>query len=140
MRARKYNKRVEFYQNIEQKDDFAGATFPVTQFIGKSWAQIKTVENNSRLAGLVSSVGLGEISPEKVLVIRVRKRKDLPYNPINQFFKYAGRDYVIQNVNEVDFNNEDIEIIGIAEKIKSTPIINVGENGDFPYVFPLILE
>ena len=57
----------------------------------------------------------------------LRKRNDITYNSVNQYLKYRGFKYIIQNQPfNVGFKDEVIEILAVKEEIKTvTEIIPI---------------
>lgn len=113
MRARKYNKRVAFYQTTTVADGYGG--FTVTDsLIATSWCEIKTVSNNSRYSQRMTDLGITD--PTSAIIIQLRHRNDIEYSAINQYVLYKGIKYIIQNApTNIDFENVDVEIIAIRE-------------------------
>lgn len=118
--ARKYNKRIEIWQTTEVPDGFGGNTINTAK-IGASWAKIKTSANNRTITQRLTDLGI--INQELAIIVTCRKRNDLPYNPINQFLKYRGDQYVIKTVTEKDLGNVEVEIIATREPITNVPVL-----------------
>lgn len=109
MKARKYTKRIAFYQTVAVADTYGGSTVSET-LVATSWANVKTNNNVQRLTDL------GITDPVNTIVINTRDRNDIDYNAVNQYILYRGVKYIIQNATiNVDFNDVDIEIIATRE-------------------------
>ena len=86
MRSRKLSKRIEIWQTSNVSDGFGGNTVAET-LIASSWAEIITLNNTNR------STDIGITSATNTIKIKLRKRKDITYNSINQYIKYRGFKY-----------------------------------------------
>tara|TARA_R110000822_G_scaffold274792_2_gene397079 strand:- start:278 stop:643 length:366 start_codon:yes stop_codon:yes gene_type:complete len=113
MRNRKLSKRIEIWQTSDVPDGFGGGTNTET-LITSSWAEIITLNDTNR------STDIGITSATNTIKVRLRKRKDIHYNSINQFLKYRGSKYIIKNqpIN-VGFRDDVIEIVAVKEELKS---------------------
>jgi SPP1 family predicted phage head-tail adaptor len=112
MRCRKLTKRVEIWQTSNVPNDFGGNSVSET-LITSSWAEVITLNNTNRITDI------GITSATNTIKIRLRKRNDITYNGINQFIKYRGYKYIIQNQPfNVGFRDEVIEIIAVKEGIR----------------------
>lgn len=125
MGARRFNKRIEIWQTSTVSDGFSGNKDTDGIKITSSWAHIKTMGVNSKYASRNTS--LGTTTTTNGIVIQLRKRNDIIYNSINQYIKYNGVEYIIQNEPlEVDFEKNIIEIVAVRENLESvteiTPI------------------
>ena len=104
MRARKYNKQIEFWQTTKVSDGFSGNVV-TTELVAKSFCKIITNTNiyNDKQFGLSETTNR--------IVIQLRKRNDITYNSKNQFVKYRGDNYIISSepVN-VGFEDREIQI------------------------------
>ena len=120
MRARFYNKVIEFWQTATIPDGYGG--FTVTDiFITKSWCSVKTASNNSRYVSRLTDLGITD--PTSAIIINLRYRSDIDYNAINQFIKYRGDKYVIQTTpTNINFRNTEIELIAIRQSTDEVPI------------------
>ena len=120
MRSRKLSKRIEIWQTSNVSDGFGGNTVDET-FIASSWAEIITLNNTNR------STDIGITSATNTIKVRLRKRNDITYNSVNQYLKYRGFKYIIQNQPfNVGFKDEVIEILAVKEEIKTvTEIIPI---------------
>ncbi len=113
MRCRKLTKRVEIWQTSNVPNGFGGNS-NVPTLITSSWAEVITLNNTNR------STDIGITSATNTIKVRLRKRKDITYNGINQFIKYRGYKYIIQNQPfNVGFRDEVIEIIAIKEGLRT---------------------
>ena len=113
MRCRKLTKRVEIWQTSNIPNGFGGNSVAET-LITSSWAEVITLNNTNR------STDIGITSATNTIKVRLRKRKDITYNGINQFMKYRGYKYIIQNQPfNVGFRDEVIEIIAVKQEIKT---------------------
>jgi SPP1 family predicted phage head-tail adaptor len=113
MRARKYNKRIELWQTESVEDEYGG--FVVNEvLISKSWCKIITNDRNNR------STDFGITTTNNTIVVQLRKRNDLPYNSLNQFFKYRGERYTIQGTPiNIGFEDREIQITLTSDSAKS---------------------
>lgn len=121
MRARKYNKRIEFWQTTAVSDGYGGNTIS-EELITSSWCNITTVASNQRAVQKLTDLGISE--PLKAIIIMLRHRNDIEYNSLNQFIKYRGDKYVINNA-PVDINFEGVEVEIIAVKESATEVSNI---------------
>ena len=129
MRSRKLSKRIEIWQTSNVADGFGGNTIAET-LITSSWAEVTTLNNTNR------STDIGITSATNTIKIKLRKRKDITYNSINQYIKYRGFKYIIQNQPfNVGFKDEVIEILAVKEELKT-----VNEIASFIDVFGLTFD
>ena len=129
MRCRKLTKRVEIWQTSNVPNGFGGNSVAET-LITSSWAEVITLNNTNR------STDIGITSATNTIKVRLRKRNDLTYNGINQFIKYRGYKYIIQNQPfNVGFRDERIEIIAVKQELKT-----VNEIASFIDVFGLTFD
>ena len=113
MRSRKLSKRIEIWQTSNVSDGFGGNTVAET-LIASSWAEIITLNNTNR------STDIGITSATNTIKVRLRKRNDITYNSINQYLKYRGFKYIIQNQPfNVGFRDDVIEILAVKEELKT---------------------
>lgn len=113
MRSRKLSKRIEIWQTSNVSDGFGGNIVAET-LIASSWAEIITLNNTNR------STDIGITSATNTIKVRLRKRNDITYNGINQYLKYRGFKYIIQNQPfNVGFKDEVIEILAVKEELKT---------------------
>lgn len=117
MKSREYNKVIEIWQTTEVADGYGGYTI-TDVLISKSWAKVLSVSNNSRTVGRLTDLGITD--PSNAIIVKFRHRNDLTYNAINQYLKYRGIKYIIQNdPTNIDFMDVDIEIIATKEATDS---------------------
>jgi head-tail adaptor len=113
MRSRKLSKRIEIWQTSNVSDGFGGNTVAET-LIASSWAEIITLNNTNR------STDIGITSATNTIKVRLRKRNDITYNSINQYLKYRGFKYIIQNQPfNVGFRDDVVEILAVKEELKT---------------------
>ncbi len=113
MRSRKLSKRIEIWQTSNVSDGFGGNIVAET-LITSSWAEVITLNNTNR------STDIGITSATNTIKVRLRKRNDITYNGINQYLKYRGFKYIIQNQPfNVGFKDEVIEILAVKEELKT---------------------
>ena len=127
MRSRLYTKRIEIWQTSNVSDGDGGFTVSETH-IANSWCNIKTASNNSRFSSRLTDLGVTD--PTNAIIVQLRKRNDINYNAINQYLKYRGYRYIIQNApTNIDFNDTDIEIIATRESLTSVAdVVPIGVN------------
>lgn len=133
MRSRKLSKRIEIWQTSNVSDGFGGNIVAET-LITSSWAEVITLNNTNR------STDIGITSATNTIKVRLRKRNDITYNGINQYLKYRGFKYIIQNQPfNVGFKDEVIEILAVKEEIKTviqlSPILEELFNSTFDNTF-----
>ena len=131
MRARKYNKKIELWQTSRVEDGYGG-NYTSDILITSTWCQIITLDRLSR------STDVGITDTNDTLIIKLRKRNDLTYNSLNQFFVYRNEKYLIQGTPiNIGFEDREIQItlIRLSNKEASeiTPI------GGFPLQLPFQL-
>lgn len=120
MKAREYTKRVEIWQTSIVSDGYGGSTISET-LITSSWAKVETP--SAKQVTLITELGITD--PANTIIIKLRNRNDITYNAINQFIKYRGAKYVIQNAPvNVNFNDVDIHIIATREQTTSVSTLN----------------
>ena len=113
MRSRKLSKRIEIWQTSNVSDGFGGNTVAET-LIASSWAEIITLNNTNR------STDIGITSATNTIKVRLRKRNDITYNSVNQYLKYRGFKYIIQNQPfNVGFRDDVVEILAVKEELKT---------------------
>ena len=133
MRSRKLSKRIEIWQTSNVSDGFGGNTVAET-LITSSWVEIITLNDVNR------STDIGITSATNSIKVRLRKRKDITYNSVNQYLKYRGFKYIIQNQPfNVGFRDDVIEILAVKEELKTaneiTPISPITEVYTFGETF-----
>lgn len=117
MISREYNKRIEIWQTSNVDNGYGGETVSET-LIASSWAKVSSASNNARSVGRLTDLGITD--PNNAIIVNLRHRNDLTYNAINQYLKYRGVKYIIQNdPTNIDFNDVDIEIIAVKEATTS---------------------
>lgn len=117
MISREYNKRIEIWQTAVVDDGYGGDTVSET-LIASSWAKVSSASNNARSIGRLTDLGITD--PNNAIIVKLRHRNDLTYNAINQYLKYRGVKYIIQNdPTNIDFKDVDIEIIAVKEATTS---------------------
>ena len=116
-RARKYNKLVEIWQTAPNVTSF-GDRYVSDTLLTKTWANIKTSNSLSR------STEFGITDTNDTIILTLRKRNDLNYNSLNQFFKYRGYKWIIQGTPiNVGFEDNEIQITLKRQSIKDANII-----------------
>lgn len=112
MRARRFRKRIELWQTEEVFDGVSGNTNKDI-LITSLWSNISTL-NDRRNKALGSDLGFEDKS--NTIVIKLRRRKDITYNSVNQFFKYNSYKYVVQAepVN-IDFDNSYVTLLATRQ-------------------------
>ena len=120
MISRKYTKRVEIWQTVNVPDGYGGNTV-TEELISKSWANIKSGSTSFSRSQVLANLGI--VDQALSIMVTLRKRKDLPYNNVNQFIMYEGLKYIIQTVTEKDFENVEVEIIATREVMNNVPVI-----------------
>ena len=111
---------IEFWQVVDTPDGYGG-NLVTEELIAKSWCNIKTASNN-RAVSKLDSIGITDVANS--IIIHLRHRNDIIYNMVNQFIKYNGYKYVIQNAVNVDLEDIDIEIIATKEHTKDITVID----------------
>lgn len=134
MRARKYNKRVEIWQTTPKSNGYTVNGGTDETLITTSWCQLVTLDRINR------STDLGLIDTTNTIIIKLRKRNDINYNSINQFFKYRGLKYIIQGepIN-VGFEDREIQITLTQQSNKSVEVLEPITEG-FPLQLPFQLK
>ena len=118
MRSRKYTKRVEVWQKTTVQNDFGGNTNNDVM-LTSSWCNIKTANNLSR------STDFGITDTNDTIVLTLRKRKDITYNSVNQYFMYRGYKYILQGTPiNVGFGDEEVQITLKRESKRGVTEIN----------------
>ena len=121
MRARKYNKRIELWQttgnNGSSRNQYGGS-YSAPILITKTWCKVITPNSLSR------STDFGITDTNDTIIIELRKRNDLQYNSLNQFFRFNGNRWNIQGtpINK-GFDNREIQITLKRESISSADTI-----------------
>ena len=134
MRARKYNKRVELWQTAPSQNQYGGNVVTET-LITRTWANIRTSNSLSR------STDFGVTDTNDTIILTLRKRNDLTYNSLNQYFKYRGYKWIIQGTRiNVGFEDREIQITLKRESIKDANIVPPIGGEAFPYTFDFQLS
>jgi hypothetical protein len=121
MRARKYNKRIELWQTTgvsgSSRNQYGGS-YSTPVLITKTWCRVITLDRLSR------STDFGITDTNDTIIIELRKRNDLQYNSLNQFFRFNGNRWNIQGtpINK-GFDNREIQITLKRESIRSADTI-----------------
>ena len=118
-RGRTYTKRIQIWQNTSQTDGFGGNVVGNDTLIAESWAEVKTVSNNSRYTSRLTDLGITD--PQNAIIVKFRSRNDITYNAINQYLVYRNEKYTIQNLTNIDLLDNDIEIIAVRQQTESVP-------------------
>ena len=130
--ARKYDKRLEFFEVILADDGYGGKDDDSLVSIGKRWAYVVNQSERS-LAEYRQRYGLNEETYLKVFVIRYWELLDRQKHT----FVYLGWIYNILIVNEASEYKTDLEIVAIrVEKASgfAPPTVDNArllEDGDF---------
>jgi SPP1 family predicted phage head-tail adaptor len=112
MRGRDLTKRIEIWQTTPVADGVGGSTVSEAK-IADSWAKIESLQPGKR----VNFEQFGITDVNKAIVITLRKRSDIEYNPRNQFIKYRDKKYIISTTpTNKDFEDRFIVFIGIETK------------------------
>lgn len=133
MRARKYDRRVQIFQTQKVSDGFGGHKTSNT-LIAESWAEVRTAASTSALSQRLTEFGVTD--PTLGVIFKMRFRNDIPYTAVNQYIRYRGQDYIIQNaiINE-GLDNIEVELITVRQSSKgSERLLPVG-NTSFTYTF-----
>ena len=118
-RARKYNKQIELWQTIIGDDGYGGSIRTSDVLITTTKCRIETFNLGGKYSN--RSIDLGLTDTTNAIKILLRKRKDLAYNSLNQFFVYAGEKYTIQNQPlDINYFGTEIEIIAVKEIVKTS--------------------
>ena len=103
---RKYLNKVEVWLNVSISDNFGGSTLSQTQ-LGTSWCNISTI-NRDKL------VSYGLDIAQEAITIKTRYRADLDYFQNGLFFKYKGKDWIINSIEDKNLDNEQVQITATA--------------------------
>lgn len=115
MRARSFQKRIELWQEEEYEDSYSG-NLVRDILITSVWANVSTLNDNKRNSALTEGLGVEDRS--NTIVVKLRKRADITYNSVNQFFKYRGFKYIIQSQpTNVDFDNSYVVIVATRQSV-----------------------
>ena len=117
MRSRALQKRIEIWQSTPVPDGFGGNNI-YDALIDKYWANITTLSDNRKYSVNSKELGINDIANS--IVIKLRKRNDLPLNSVNQFIKYRGHKYIIQTQpTNTNFDDAFIELIATREQVSA---------------------
>lgn len=108
MSSRRFNKRIEVYENAAVTDGFGGNTVNET-LVATVWAELKTMDK-----GAVTDMGY----TDALLGVNclVRKPDTFDYKTENMFIKYGGDKYTIVSYTEnIDFGNNYIRFTAIKK-------------------------
>ena len=129
MTSRRYNKRVEIWQSSSSSDGFGGS-YNENVKLTTSWCKITTSNSLSR------STDFGITDTNDTIVLVLRKRNDITYNSVNQFFIYRGEKYILQGTPvNVGFEDREIQITLKRENKKEVLDIEPIGSSFFPYIF-----
>jgi len=110
MRSRALNKRIQIYSNDSASDGYGGYTVS-ENLIGSSWAKIETAKTS---ASKLNELGLNDMTFN--ILVTLRKRNDITYDSINQFFVYRGYRYMfIVSPVETNFNDSFVTLIATRD-------------------------
>jgi len=129
MRARKYTKKIEVWQTTKVSDGFGGNGV-TNELLASSWCEILTPDK------LMRNTDFGVTGTANTIIARLRKRNDLPYNSVNQFFVYRGDKYLLQGAPiNVGFEDREIQITLTRENINGANELAPIGGDAFPYTF-----
>lgn len=107
MRARKYTKKIEFFQTTKVADGFGGNTMSSVS-LGSFWCKIDSLSANSRFNG--SNTNFGTLDLVNSYKITLRKGL-LDFNQKDMYILYRNDKYIIQTQpNNINFTDSEIEI------------------------------
>jgi len=102
MIARKYNRQIEIWKTTSVADGYGGNTVTSTKLFAV-WANIST-------KNAIKQTEFSQVANITQTVFVVRNRYDMALTPADNFIIYAGKEYEIANVLNVDLNNLEIQI------------------------------
>jgi len=115
MRARAFNKVIEFWSTINVPDGYGGNTVN-NALITKSWAKVETFTPGGRNS---QTTDFGITNTQNAVIITTRKREDIDYTSINQYIMYRGNKYVISTTpTNVNFEDSFIKFIATRQNTK----------------------
>ena len=117
MLAREYNKRIDIQQIVSTPDGFGGNTVSFVT-IGSSWA--KLVNNSISITQRATVLGISDLY--EPLMFKIRFRNDLNYNGRNLALIYAGQQYIIKSIINIDMFNRELEILCTKENPIDIPL------------------
>ena len=137
-RSRNLRKRIEIWETSKVSDGFGGYTIKTIQ-LTQTWADIRTLPISNKYGNSPEAVGI--FDPGTAIIIKVRKRKDLLFNAINQYIVYNGSQYNIEtNPTNPDFNNNYIQFIASKQASKTVNKIAPIGGLHYPYTYNFILQ
>lgn len=101
--SRKYDHRIEVYQQAETFNSFAGNTLNGSP-MAKAWADIKTIRTDK-----MEDYGLNEV--QGGIRLFVRNHDDIDWNADDIYIVYKGRDWFINSVMEHNLWSVEYEIV-----------------------------
>lgn len=104
----RYNKRIEIWSFGVPTDNGFGGQTATDSKVGDSWCTIKTYE-----AGKYRDLeSYGVIDPSQSLLITLRKRNDIDFEPSKYYIKYEGTSYTIVSkpINK-DFKHKEVAFL-----------------------------
>ena len=122
MNARELNKRIEIRATEIVSDGYGGNTVQDV-LISNSWAKIESLRPGRNYN--LQDFGLTDI--QNSVLITVRKRNDLVYDPQTMYFVYRGKKYTISTApTNVNFEDAFIVFVGTvgSDRVNVIP----GEN------------
>ena len=137
-RSRNLRKRIEIWETSKVPDGFGGNTIEAIQ-LTQTWADIRTLSISNKYGKSPEAVGI--FDPGTAIIVKVRKRRDLIYNSINQFIVYNGIQYtIVTNPTNKDFNNQYVEFIASIQPTKT--VNNFAPIGglNYPYIYNFIYQ
>ena len=123
MRARKYNKQIQLWQTTIGDDGYGGSASSSEILLTTTKCRIETFNLGSKYSNRSTDLGLTDTT--NAIKILLRKRNDLEYSSLNQYFVYAGERYTIQNQPlDINYFGTEIEIIAVKETVKTSTNLN----------------
>lgn len=110
MRARKYNKKVEFYRTTAISDGYGGY-YNGTISLGTAWAHITTLDRANR------KTDEGITNAYQSLVVTIRNQTTLVLDLDRDYMLYRGKNYIIQQqpINK-GFEDRELEFLVIESE------------------------
>lgn len=103
---RKYLNRIEVWVNNADLDSVGGENVSPIK-LSDSWCNINTIRRDKLVA-------FGLDIPTQAISIKTRFRNDLDYFQDGLFFKYKGKDWIVNSIHNVDLEDENIDIVATA--------------------------
>lgn len=123
MRARRLSHRIEIWQTVKASDGFGGNTSNTNTLITTSWANVTTLNDNSKYNRSNNDFGITD--RHNSIVVKMRKRNDITYNSVNQYLVFKGVEYVIAvQPTNTNFDDDSIVLIATRQSIKNAPNIS----------------